>query len=76
MNAGWHIHSQGLINLFRLRGSDNYATEDGRYLYLLFFNSFVSLVPPMITCMFDLLTHGFSKYNPLELVKKAMLPSR
>lgn len=42
MNAGWHIHSQGLINLFRLRGSENYATEDGRYLYLLFFNSFVS----------------------------------
>lgn len=57
MNAGWHIHSQGLINLFRLRGSENYATEDGRYLYLLFFNSFVSSIAlPSSTILFDLLT--------------------
>lgn len=76
MNAGWHIHSQGLINLFRLRGSENYATEDGRHLYLLFFNSFVSLQAPIITSRFDLLTPDSSKYNLSEPVWKATSPSR
>lgn len=57
MNAGWHIHSQGLIDLFRLRGSENYATQDGRYLYLLFFNSFVSpIASPLLLVWFNLLT--------------------
>uniref|UniRef100_A0A093V4H5 Uncharacterized protein n=1 Tax=Talaromyces marneffei PM1 TaxID=1077442 RepID=A0A093V4H5_TALMA len=75
-NAGWHIHSQGLINLFRLRGSENYATEDGRYLYLLFFNSFQiqairtgeeSYITESITLIHEIADHcNSSEYLPLR----------
>ncbi|EED21837.1 conserved hypothetical protein [Talaromyces stipitatus ATCC 10500] len=75
-NMGWHIHSEGLINLFRLRGSENYATEDGRNLFLLVFNNLQiqairtgqeSYITESITLVHDLADHCHSsEYLPLR----------
>ena len=46
--AGWDIHNQGLIEIIRLRGLEQFKYQNGRNLFYIVFNTMVSLVSSLI----------------------------
>jgi hypothetical protein len=49
----WDIHNQGLIELIRLRGLEQFKSEDGRNLFCIIFNTMVSLSRPRCLVIAD-----------------------
>lgn len=42
ISRGWDVHSQGLTELLRLRGSESFTTRRSRNLFWIIFNNLVS----------------------------------
>lgn len=70
MSPGWDVHSQGLTALIRLRGPENFVTQDGRNLFWIVFNSLVSLA--IDRCSLSLITLFASKFNHRELARNVL----